>query len=71
MRNITFDIEFDDDGKAIIRLPEGKGQQRDAAVVADLTEKLAGLLGEVEERHIGDHHHHDHGHDHNHTYENA
>jgi len=66
MRNITFEIEIDSDGDATIRLPEGKGQQRDAAVVADLTNDLAKLMGSVKERHIGGHHHHDTGHDHNH-----
>lgn len=71
MKNITFHIEIDDDGDATIRLPEGKGQQRDAAVVADLTEDLANLMGSIKERHIGDHHHHDHGHTHNHNHETA
>jgi hypothetical protein len=68
VRNITFEIEFDDEGNATIRLPEGKGQQRDAAAVDDLTLKLAELLGRVKERHVGDHHHHDHGHDHGHDH---
>lgn len=64
MRSITFEIEFNDEGDAVIRLPEGKGQQRDAATVADLTLELAKRLGKVKERHVGDHHHHDHHHDH-------
>ena len=68
MKSITFEIEMDENGDAIIRLPEGKGQQRDAATVADLTLKLANLLGRVKERHVGDHHHHDHGHDHGHVH---
>lgn len=58
-RIIKFDIEIDNNGEAIIRLPEGPGQQKDAAEVASLTEKIAKFLGRIKERHIGKHHHHD------------
>lgn len=68
MRNITFEIEINNDGDAVIRLPEGKGQQRDAAVVDDLTLGIAKLLGKVKERHVGDHHHHDSDHTHDHKH---
>lgn len=70
-RQVNFTVEITPDGKAIIRLPHGRGQQRDAAAVKDLTLELAEALGEVEERHIGDHHHHDHGHDHQHQHQKA
>lgn len=65
---VTFKIEVTDQGDVIIRLPEGKGQQLDAAKVADLTKELAEAIGKITERHVGAHHHHDHGHqkDHDH-----
>lgn len=71
---ITFTMEFDAQGKAVIRLPEGRSQQADAGKVADLTDRLSKMLGKVEERHIGDHHHHVHGdagHQHHHNQEAA
>jgi len=68
MKNITFTIEINEDGDAIIRLPEGKGQQPAAATVADLTESIAKAMGRIKERHIGDHHHGDHHHNHNHDH---
>lgn len=60
--NIT--IEFNEDGTADIRVPEGPGQQRKAAKAAEFTEKLANTVGKIKERHVGDHHH---GHDHQST----
>lgn len=57
-----------DGDKATIQIPHNKNQQRDANAAADFTDKLSKALGEVEERHIGDHHHHDHGHDHAHDH---
>ncbi len=61
---ITFEIEINQDGDAVIRFPEGPGQQVDAAKAAELTEKIAAKLGKIAERHVGEHHHHDHGVDH-------
>jgi hypothetical protein len=69
MATITFTMEFDENGDAKIRLPEGKSQQVNAAKVSKLTESLAKAIGTITERHIGHHHDHDHAHDHNH--ENA
>lgn len=68
-RQVNFTIEINDDGEAIMRLPEGKGQQRDANAVAPLTEQIAKALGTIKERHVGAHHHHhdDHHHDHEHV----
>lgn len=67
---INIKIDFTPDGKAIIRLPEGKTQQADANKAADLTDKLAKSLGKVTERHIGGWkggvHTHEDGHTHSH-----
>jgi hypothetical protein len=60
-RQVTFEIEIDEEGNAILRLPHGKGQQRNAASVADLTQGIADALGETIERHVGDHTHHANG----------
>ena len=67
-KQITFEIEIDDNGDAFIRLPEGPGQQGQAAKVADLTEAIANELGTIAERHVGDHHHGIHGHHHHHDH---
>ena len=69
MKHVTFTVEINDDGDAILRLPEGRGQQADAASVAKLTEDLAAKLGKVKERHIGGHHHHHHGDNHHHHHQ--
>jgi len=46
------DVEFNDDGSATIRLPEGKTMSvKDPAKVAALTLKLAEKLGPIIERH--------------------
>ena len=46
------DVEFNDDGTANIRLPEGKSLRvSDPAKVAELTLKLAQKLGPIIERH--------------------
>lgn len=70
MAQINFDVEFDANGDAVIRLPEGKTQKVDAGKIAAFTDKLSKLMGKVKERHIGDHHHehgeHTHVHDHQH-----
>ena len=69
---INIKIEFNDDGTATIRLPEGKTVKMDAMKAASFTEKLAKGMGEIVERHVG--HHHDHVHDgpeHEHTHEEA
>ena len=65
-RQITITVEIGNDGEATIRLPEGKGQQRNANAAAAFTDQLSKAMGTVKERHIGDHHHHhdDHNHDH-------
>lgn len=69
MAQVTIEIEFDDFGQAIIRIPHGRTQQVDAGKAADLTDALSKALGKVKERHIGDHTH-EHGegtHTHDHT----
>jgi hypothetical protein len=55
------------DGTATVEIPHNRNQQRDAQAAASFTDKLSKALGEVLERHIGDHHHHDHAHTHTHT----
>lgn len=68
-RRITFTIDISEDGEtATLRLPEGRGKERDAAKIADLTIKIADSIGPVEERHIGNHDHHHDGHNHSHTH---
>lgn len=59
-RQVTIEIEFDDFGQAIIRIPHGKNQQVNAGAAAELTDALSKALGKVTERHIGDHVH-EHG----------
>ena len=61
-RPVTFTIEINLEGEAYVRLPEGRGQQRDANAIAPLTIQIAEAIGPVKERHIGDHEHHEHGH---------
>lgn len=56
------------DGNAEIRIPHNKNQQRDANAAAAFTDKLSQALGDVVERHIGDHHHHDSAHTHSHDH---
>jgi hypothetical protein len=60
-----------ENGQMKIEIPHGRAQQVDASKVEDLTLKLAEAMGEVTERHVGDHHHHDHGHDHGHNHQTA
>ena len=49
---VNIDVEFDDDGNATIRLPEGKViRNADPAKVAALTLELAKKMGPVIERH--------------------
>jgi len=60
---IKFTVTVDEYGEAQIRVPPGLNQQRNAGVIAKFTEKLAGLLGKIKERHVGtpmDNHHHVH-----------
>jgi hypothetical protein len=48
----TIQVEFLDDGSAMITLPEGKSMNvKDPAKVAALTENLAKALGPIIERH--------------------
>jgi hypothetical protein len=48
----TIEVEFNDDGSATIRLPEGKSMRvADPAKVAALTQKLAEAMGPIIERH--------------------
>jgi hypothetical protein len=54
---VKVDVEFNDDGTATIRLPEGKTMKLDQAKVAEFTEKLAKGMGTIVERHKG----HSHG----------
>ncbi len=67
-RPVNLTIVVAEDGTATIQIPHAKNQQRDANAAASFTDKLSKALGEVLERHIGDHHHHDHGHDHGHDH---
>lgn len=53
MANYTIEVTADENGNVVIRLPEGRTQQVDAAKVADLTDKLSKALGTVKERHVG------------------
>lgn len=62
MAQVTFTVEFSDDGKALIRLPDGKTQQVDASKIAEVTDALSKKLGLVLERHIGSWHHGIHTH---------
>ena len=59
-KNVSIEIEFDDFGQAIIRIPHGATQKANASAAADLTDKLSKAIGKVKERHIGDHVH-EHG----------
>ena len=54
--NIT--VEFEDDGTAIVRLPEGKSMKMDQAKVGEFTMKLAKGMGNIIERHKGLNHGH-------------
>ena len=55
----NIDVEFNDDGSATIRLPEGKSLSvKDPAKVAALTQKLADALGPIIERHAAHSHIH-------------
>lgn len=55
----TIEIEFNDDGTANIRLPEGKRITGvSPAKVAELTEKLAKSMGKIVERHAAHSHIH-------------
>lgn len=68
-RQINFTVTIEDGGEyAKIEVPHGRGQQRDANAIADLTKKLAEALGEVEERHQPAPHVHldNEGHNHQH-----
>jgi hypothetical protein len=57
---IRVKITFDSAGQATIRLPEGKGQKVEAGKAAAFTDALARKMGNIKERHIGDHTH-EHG----------
>lgn len=66
-RQINFTVEISDDGEfAKIEVPHGRGQQRDANAIQDLTKNLADALGKIEERHqpAAHHHHNDQVKDH-------
>ena len=67
-RPVHLTITVAEDGTAIIQIPHNKNQQRDANAAASFTDKLSKAIGDVVERHIGDHHHHDHDHDHGHDH---
>lgn len=70
-RLVVLEITIDDNGNVRIDIPHGSNQARDANAAADFTDKLANLIGDVEERHIGDHEHHHHDHNHGHNHETA
>ena len=62
-RPVTLVIDVANDGTATIQIPhDNRNLARDANAAADFTDKLSKALGEVLERHIGDHHHHTHQH---------
>ena len=63
-RPVHLIIKVAEDATATIEIPHAKNQQRDARQAADFTDKLSKAMGEVLERHIGDHHHHTHEHTH-------
>lgn len=50
---VKFTIAVGSDGKATIRIPEGKEQARNADAAASLTLQIAKALGRVTERHVG------------------
>lgn len=51
-------VEFNDDGTAIVRLPEGKSMKMDQAKVGEFTMNLAKGMGDIVERHKGLNHGH-------------
>lgn len=66
-RQINFTVKIEDGGEfAKIEVPHGRGQQKDANEIANLTKDLAEALGQVEERHQPAPHVHLDGHDHDH-----
>ncbi len=69
-RLVTLEITLDAEGNLRIDIPHGANKARDANAAADFTTKLAEAIGDVTERHIGDHTHHVDGsvtfHDQNH-----
>jgi len=56
-RPVTLEISIDDAGNLRIDIPHGKNKARDASAAADFTIQLAEAIGDIEERHIGDHTH--------------
>lgn len=70
-RPVTLDITVDLEGRATIEIPHDRNQARNAQAAERFTDQLSKALGEVEERHIGDHHHHthEHGHEHGHLHQ--
>jgi len=69
-RQVTLEITLDADGNIRIEIPHGRNRQRDANAAATFTDKLSKAIGDVTERHIGDHEHHHHdgtSHTHHHT----
>lgn len=69
-RVVTLEISLDSKGNLRIDIPHDRNQARNANAAADFTDKLARAIGDIDERHIGDHTHHVDGsityHDHNH-----
>lgn len=53
---VNFTVEVLPSGEAVIKFPEGRSKQVDAAKAAKLTAELAKALGKVKERHEGHHH---------------
>lgn len=67
--NIT--VDFNDDGTATVRTPEGKVLRVDSAKIAELTLKLAQGMGPIIERHKPHTHVHLDDDNHEHTHEHA
>jgi len=67
---VTIEMFLDAQGNLRIEIPHDANRQRNANAAADFTMKLAKAIGQVQERHIGDHEHHDHRGNHtgNHTH---
>ena len=56
---VTIEMFLDENGNMRIEIPhDARNRSGDANAAARFTEKVADAIGDVEERHIGDHTHH-------------
>jgi hypothetical protein len=65
-RQVTVVIDVQPDGTATVQIPHDRNVAGNAEAAASFTDKLSQAMGEVTERHIGDHHHSEHEHNHVH-----